>query len=190
MDAALQQQATGVEVVTDFAPKAIARRRRDHRNRMALVATAYVAAFAVADVLGCGPARPRSWPGPPPRRHNCGRRPPPACPRRFPPRGPPPRRRHCHHVVGAVRDGHVSTITASGDNLRASPVRATVCEGRDRLCRRQRAHSWPCHHHTPSVSHRREVLSTAGWSRRGVGAPGLGAGRDDPGAGRERPRAG
>lgn len=131
MDAALQQQATGVEVVTDFAPKAIARRRRNYRNRMALVATACVAAVAVAVPtfwavgrrdLDPGPARPtastsqlRSTP------------PPPACPRRFPPRGPPPRRRHRHNVVGAVRAGHVKTPRDAARRRGRSTSWVTTC---------------------------------------------------------------
>lgn len=70
---ALQQQATGVEVVTDFAPKAIARRRRDHRNRIALVATACVAAIAVAVPVLWGANRPDAEPhSGPDRDHDVG----------------------------------------------------------------------------------------------------------------------
>ena len=61
---ALQQQATGVEVVTDFAPKAIARRRRDHRNRLALAATGCVAAVAIAVPTIWAAHRPDLVPGP------------------------------------------------------------------------------------------------------------------------------
>lgn len=61
---ALQQQSTGVEVTTDFAPRAIARRRRDHRNRLALVAAACVAAVAVAVPTLWSANRPELVPGP------------------------------------------------------------------------------------------------------------------------------
>ena len=62
--AVVLRQATGVDVATDLAPRAIARRRRDQGNRLVLAACACVAAVAIAVPTVWAVGRPDLVPGP------------------------------------------------------------------------------------------------------------------------------